>query len=105
MNYTKSLVRGSGIVFVVTILAAILGYILRILLARNLTIEEYRESFIKQSILELQIQPIISISHTEELYEIKNNSNNEGLKLFRKNKKSSQKKNIKNVMDLEINKD
>jgi hypothetical protein len=71
----------------------------------NLTIEEYRESFIKQSILELQIQPIISISHTEELYEIKNNSNNEGLKLFRKNKKSSQKKNIKNVMDLEINKD
>ena len=41
MNYTKSLVRGSGIVFVVTILAAILGYILRILLARNLTIEEY----------------------------------------------------------------
>jgi len=41
MNYTKSLVRGSGIVFIVTILSALLGYLLRILLARNLTIEEY----------------------------------------------------------------
>jgi len=41
MNYTKTLVRGSGIVFVVAIVSAILGYLLRILLARNLTIEEY----------------------------------------------------------------
>jgi len=41
MNYTKTLVRGSGIVFIVAIFSAILGYLLRILLARNLTIEEY----------------------------------------------------------------
>jgi O-antigen/teichoic acid export membrane protein len=41
MNYTKALVRGSGIVFIVAILSAILGYLLRILLARNLTMEEY----------------------------------------------------------------
>ena len=41
MNYTKTLVRGSGILFIVTILSAVLGYLLRVLLARNLTIEEY----------------------------------------------------------------
>lgn len=40
-NYTKFAVKGAAIVFVVSILAAFLGYIVRFLLANNLSLEEF----------------------------------------------------------------
>ena len=41
MSYTKRAVKGFAIVFVINILAAFLGYLIRIVLARNLTVAEY----------------------------------------------------------------
>jgi len=41
MNYTRKAVRGAGFVFVVSLLAAFLAYLFRLLLARNLTQTEY----------------------------------------------------------------
>ena len=40
-NYTKLLVRGTGWLLFASILAALLGYVLRVVLARNLAIEDY----------------------------------------------------------------
>ncbi|MBI2101483.1 flippase [Candidatus Woesearchaeota archaeon] len=40
-NYTKFAIRGAAIVFVISIIAAFMGYIVRILLARNLSIEDF----------------------------------------------------------------
>jgi len=40
-NYTKFAVKGAAIVFFVSILAAFLGYIVRFLLAKNLSLEEF----------------------------------------------------------------
>jgi O-antigen/teichoic acid export membrane protein len=40
-NYTKILVRGTGWLLFASILAALLGYVLRVVLARNLSIEDY----------------------------------------------------------------
>ncbi|MCH8003679.1 MAG: flippase [Nanoarchaeota archaeon] len=40
-TYTKSAVKGASIVFVVSIIAAFLGYLVRLVLARNLTLEEF----------------------------------------------------------------
>jgi len=40
-NYTKLAVRGAATVFIISILAAFLGYVVRFLLARNLTVEEF----------------------------------------------------------------
>jgi len=41
MSYTKRAVKGFTIVFIVNIIAAFLGYLIRIVLARNLTVAEY----------------------------------------------------------------
>ena len=41
MSYTKKAIRGFSIVFAVNIIAAFIGYLIRIVLARNLTVEEY----------------------------------------------------------------
>jgi len=41
MSYTKRALKGFVIVFVINILAAFLGYLIRIVLARNLSIAEY----------------------------------------------------------------
>lgn len=41
MNYTKFAVKGAVIVFVVSLLAAFLGYLVRLVLARNLTVEDF----------------------------------------------------------------
>lgn len=41
MSYTKLAVRGAAIVFVISILSAFLGYIVRLILARNLSLEEF----------------------------------------------------------------
>ncbi|MFH1840194.1 MAG: flippase [Nanoarchaeota archaeon] len=41
MNYTKKAIKGATIIFVLSFFAAIFGYLLRIVLARNLTIYEY----------------------------------------------------------------
>ncbi len=40
-NYTKFAVRGAAIVFTVSILAAFLGYVVRLILAKNLSLEEF----------------------------------------------------------------
>ena len=40
-NYTKFAVRGAATIFVISILAAFLGYLIRFLLARNLSVEEF----------------------------------------------------------------
>jgi O-antigen/teichoic acid export membrane protein len=40
-NYSKKLVKGTGLIFIAAIFAAGLGYLLRILLAKNLSIEAY----------------------------------------------------------------
>lgn len=40
-NYTKRAVRGTGIILSFTMVALFFGYLLRLLLARNLTVEEY----------------------------------------------------------------
>lgn len=40
-SYTKLAVRGASIVLVLSIIAAALGYMIRIILARNLTVEEF----------------------------------------------------------------
>ncbi|MBW2990331.1 flippase [Candidatus Woesearchaeota archaeon] len=41
MSYTKKAVKGFSIVFIVNVIAAFLGYLIRIALARNLTVAEY----------------------------------------------------------------
>ena len=41
MSYTKKAVKGFAIVFIVNIIAAFFGYLIRIVLARNLTVVEY----------------------------------------------------------------
>jgi len=41
MSYTKLAVKGTAIVFVISILAAFLGYLVRFALARNLTVEQF----------------------------------------------------------------
>ncbi|MBU2440856.1 MAG: flippase [Nanoarchaeota archaeon] len=41
MSYTKKAVKGVSILFVFNIIAAFLGYLIRIVLARNLTVAEY----------------------------------------------------------------
>jgi O-antigen/teichoic acid export membrane protein len=41
VNYTRQLVRGTSLIFFATIISVALGYLLRILLARNLSVEEY----------------------------------------------------------------
>ena len=41
INYTRKTVRGAGLVFVFSIFAAALGYLTRLVIARNLTLEEY----------------------------------------------------------------
>lgn len=40
-NYTKQILRGSAILFVLTMLASFLGYIIRMLLTRKISVEEY----------------------------------------------------------------
>tara|TARA_B100000315_G_scaffold250130_1_gene282466 strand:+ start:2643 stop:4148 length:1506 start_codon:yes stop_codon:yes gene_type:complete len=40
-SYTKFAVKGVGVVFVFSIIAAFLGYLVRLMLARNLTVEEF----------------------------------------------------------------
>lgn len=41
MSYTKKAVKGFAIVFIINIIAAFIGYLIRIVLARNLTVAEY----------------------------------------------------------------
>lgn len=41
MSYTKRAVKGFVIVFIISMIAAFLGYVIRIVLARNLSLEEY----------------------------------------------------------------
>tara|TARA_B100000315_G_scaffold250682_1_gene283917 strand:+ start:3816 stop:5303 length:1488 start_codon:yes stop_codon:yes gene_type:complete len=41
MNYTKLAVKGVTTVFVISIVAAFLGYLVRLVLAKNLTVEEF----------------------------------------------------------------
>ncbi|MBU1644184.1 MAG: flippase, partial [Nanoarchaeota archaeon] len=41
MNYTKKAIKGTSIIFVLSIFSALFAYLLRILLARNLTVAEY----------------------------------------------------------------
>ena len=71
----------------------------------NLTIQEYRSNFKKNSLYDIQIPPIIPINHNTEMYEMKNNVKTDNLKLYRKKKLPSEKKSITNTMDLQINKD
>ena len=71
----------------------------------DLTIEDYRSKFKKNSLYDIQIPPIIPINHNTEMYEMKNNTKNDNLKLYRKKKLPSEKKSITNTMDLQINKD
>ena len=40
-NYTKHAVKGTAVVFIVSILAGILGYIVRLALARGLSVEDF----------------------------------------------------------------
>ncbi|TKJ17339.1 hypothetical protein CEE44_02280 [Candidatus Woesearchaeota archaeon B3_Woes] len=40
-NYTKKAIHGAGYVFIISVLSAFFGYLLRLLLARNLTQTEY----------------------------------------------------------------
>jgi len=41
MTYTKFAVKNVGIIFVISIIAAFLGYLVRLILAKNLTLEEF----------------------------------------------------------------
>src|SRR3989338_9770 len=41
MSYTKLAVKGAATVFIISILAAFLGYVARFILARNLTVEDF----------------------------------------------------------------
>ena len=41
MSYTKLAVKGAATVFIISIIAAFLGYLVRFILARNLTVEEF----------------------------------------------------------------
>lgn len=40
-NYTKHAIKGTVVVFVISLLAAILGYVVRVVLARNLSLEDF----------------------------------------------------------------
>ena len=40
MNYTKLAVRGAAIVFATSIVAAFLGYLVRLVMVRNLSLED-----------------------------------------------------------------
>ena len=41
MSYTKLAVRGAATVFIISIIAAFLGYLVRLILAKNLTVEQF----------------------------------------------------------------
>src|SRR3989338_7556502 len=41
VNYTKFAIKGATIVFIISILAAFLGYFVRVVLARILTVEDF----------------------------------------------------------------
>ena len=41
MSYTKLAVKGAATVFIISILAAFLGYVARFILARNLAVEDF----------------------------------------------------------------
>lgn len=41
MNYAKSAIRGTATILVVSLLAAFLGYVVRVYMARNLSVEEF----------------------------------------------------------------
>ena len=40
-NYTKFAVRGAAIVFAVSIAAAFLGFVVRLILSKNLSLEDF----------------------------------------------------------------
>ena len=40
-NYTKKAVKGASIVFIISLISAFMGYVVRSLLARNITVEEF----------------------------------------------------------------
>src|SRR3989338_9909899 len=40
-NYTKFAVRGAVTILIISLIAALLGYVVRVLLARNLEVEEF----------------------------------------------------------------
>ena len=40
-NYTKFAVRGAATILIISLIAALLGYVVRVILARNLTVEEF----------------------------------------------------------------
>ena len=69
----------------------------------NLTIHEYRNSFIKNKIHDIQLQPIIPINNHIDKYELNDKNINNNLKLYRTKKLVNENKNIKNTMDLKIN--
>ena len=66
----------------------------------NLTIEEYREKFKNNDLYDIKLPPIMPIKHSDDVYEINNNSNKGNLKLFRKKELQSEKKSISNSMNL-----
>lgn len=66
----------------------------------NLTIEEYREKFKNNDLYDIKLPPILPIKHSNDIYEINNNSNKGNLKLFRKKELQSEKKSISNSMNL-----
>src|SRR3989338_66067 len=41
MTYTKLAVKGAATILVISLIAAFLGYIVRVILARNLTVEDF----------------------------------------------------------------
>src|SRR3989338_8734466 len=41
VNYTKFAIKGAITIFIISILAVFLGYLVRFLLARNLTVEDF----------------------------------------------------------------
>tara|TARA_B100001094_G_scaffold57596_1_gene53109 strand:+ start:656 stop:1318 length:663 start_codon:yes stop_codon:yes gene_type:complete len=65
----------------------------------TLEIDEYRT---KKDVHEIQLHPILPISHSNNIYEQKPNHNIENLKLYRKNKLPSDKKSITNTMNLVV---
>jgi len=69
----------------------------------KLTINEYRDSFIKNEIHDIQLQPIIPINNHFDNYELNDKKINNDLKLYRTKKLINENKNIKNTMDLIIN--
>ncbi len=60
MSYTKKAVKGFAIVFIISIIAAFLGYLIRIVMARNLSVEEYGLFFAMFTLMSL-LAPLHSI--------------------------------------------